>query len=59
MKKSILFSVLAAGMLLFQTVIVSATPGPHGHSAYAKHQKQHKAHKMHKPHGRVDATYNN
>ena len=59
MKKSIVFSVLAAGMLLFQTVVVSATPGPQGHSAYARHQKQHKHHKVHKPHGRVDATYNN
>ncbi|MDB5256844.1 MAG: hypothetical protein JWM14_1539 [Chitinophagaceae bacterium] len=57
MKKSIIFSVLAAGILLFQTVSVSATPGPHGHRSYSKHQKHHKMHKMHKPHGMIDATY--
>jgi len=57
MKKSIIFSVVAAGILLFQTVTASATPGPHGHKSYAKHQKHHKAHKMHKPHGMIDATY--
>lgn len=57
MKKSIIFSVLAAGILLFQTVTASATPGPQGHHSYAKHQKHHKMHKMHKPHGLIDATY--
>ncbi len=57
MKKSIVFSVVAAGILLFQTVAVTATPDPHGHRTYTKHQKHHKAHKMHKPHGMIDATY--
>lgn len=57
MKKSIIFSVLAAGILLFQTGVAAASPGPSGHNAYAKHQKHHKAHKTHKPHGLIDATY--
>jgi Spy/CpxP family protein refolding chaperone len=56
MKKSIIFSVVAASMILFQTIAVSAAAG-RGHKAYAKHQKHHKVHKLHQSHGMIDATY--
>jgi hypothetical protein len=57
MKKIIIFSVLAAGILLFQITPASSTPGPHGHNAYSKHQSHHKMHKAQKPQGLIDATY--
>lgn len=55
MKKSIIFSALAAVLVL--QAVSFAEAGPRGHKAYLKHSKHHKAHKVHKAHGKIDATY--
>lgn len=60
MKKTIIFSVLMAGLLI-QSTILMAGGTPHGHRYYVKHSKHHnhKMHKAHRPHGFIDATYQN
>jgi hypothetical protein len=60
MKKTVIFSVLMASLLIQSTtVLLAAGNKPHGHKHYVRHSKHHKWHKVQRPHGFIDATYQN
>jgi hypothetical protein len=58
MKKTVIFSVLMASLMI-QSTILLAGGRPHGHRYYVRHAKHHKMHKVHRAHGIIDATYQN